>query len=88
MSKTVGLRDDLYEKLEQQAKAQNTTIEIVIEKMTQEVESAHLTAMLARLKAEGVIATFDPIRITAPDNFQPIIVKGKPVSEIIIEERR
>lgn len=88
MSKTVGLRDDLYEKLEQQAKSQNTTIEVVIEKMTQEVEAAHLTATIARLKAEGIIATFDFPDISAPDNFQPIFVQGKPVSETIIEERR
>ena len=88
MSKTVGLRDELYEKLAQQAKAQNTTIEAVIEKMTREVESAHVTSALARMKAEGLIATFGPIDIPAPGNFQPIIVQGKPVSGTIIEERR
>ncbi len=88
MSKTIGLRDDLYEKLEQQAKAQNTTIEAVIEKMTQEVESAHVRGAIARMKLEGVIATFDAVDIPAPKNFKPIVVSDKPVSEIIIEERR
>ena len=38
MRKTVGLCDELYDKLEQLARAQNTTIEAIIEKMTQEVE--------------------------------------------------
>ena len=56
--------------------------------MSQEVETANLTATIDRLKAEGLIATFDPINIPAPDNFQPIVVQGKPVSETIIEERR
>ena len=88
MSKTVGLRDELYEKLERQAKAQNVTVEQIIENLTQEVESAHLAAALARMKAEGVIVTFDSIDTPAPVNFQPITVQGKPVSEMIIEERR
>lgn len=87
MSKTIGLRDDLYEKLERQAKMQNTTVEQIIENLTQEVEAAYLAAAIDRMKAAGVIITFDSIDTPAPINFQPITVQGKPVSEVIIEER-
>ena len=88
MSKTVGLRDELYEKLERQAKVQNITVEQIIENLTQEVEAAHLAAAIDRMKAAGMIVTFDSIDTPAPVNFQPIRVQGKPVSEVIIEERR
>ncbi len=88
MSKTVGLRDELYEKLERQAKVQNVTVEQIIENLTQEVEAAHLAAAIDRMRATGVIVTFDSIDTPAPINFQPITVQGKPVSEVIIEERR
>ena len=85
MSKTVGLRDELYEKLAQQAKAQNTTIEAVIENMTQEVEAAHVMSAIARLRAKGVLAPREP---AAAMEFKRIKIIGKPISETIIEERR
>jgi predicted DNA-binding protein len=85
MSKTIGLRDELYEKLAQQAQAQNTTIEAIIEKMTQEVEAAHLASAIERMRAKGILA---PREQTAPMEFKRIKVAGKPLSETIIEERR
>lgn len=85
MSKTVGLRDELYEKLAQQAQAQNMTIEAIIEKMTQEVEAAHLTSAIERMRAKGILAPRE--QITSVD-FKRIKIAGKPLSETIIEERR
>lgn len=88
MSKTVELHDELYEKLEQLAKAQNTTIEAIIEKVTQEVEAARLSAAIEQMRAKGIIAErqqpAEPITV----GFKRIKVSGKPVSETIIEERR
>ncbi|HEX4951589.1 MAG TPA: hypothetical protein VFZ34_33335 [Blastocatellia bacterium] len=86
MSKTVGLRDELYEKLEQLARAENTTIEAIIEKMTQEVEAAHLASAIERMRAKGILA---PRAQTPVMEFKRIkATPGQPISEMIIEERR
>jgi hypothetical protein len=44
-------------------------------------------AMFEKMLAEGLISEIRPRRRSYPD-FEPIVVKGKPLSEIIIEERR
>lgn len=87
MSKTVGLRDELYEKLEELAHAQNVTVERIIENLVQEVEAAHLSATLERMRAEGMLAERRPTQETVAVGFKRIKVSGKPVSETIIEER-
>ncbi len=85
MSKTVGLRDELYEKLEQLARAENTTIEAIIEKMTQEVKAAHLASAIERMRAKGILA---PREQSPVMEFKRIkATPGKPISEMIIEER-
>ena len=56
MSKTIGLRDELYEKLEELATAQNVTVEQIIENLVREIEAAHLSAGLERMRAEGILA--------------------------------
>ena len=47
MSKTVGLRDELYEKLAQQARMQNITVEQIIEGIIIEHTRGHLDSMKA-----------------------------------------
>ncbi len=43
--------------------------------------------LLRRLHAKGVIKSI-PKREIADRNFEPVSIKGKPLSETIIEERR
>lgn len=88
MSKTVGLQDELYEKLEGLAISQNVTVEQIIEKLVQQVEAAHLSATLERMRAEGLLAERRLPAEAIAVGFKRIKVSGKPVSETIIEERR
>ncbi len=86
MSKTVGLRDELYEKLEQLARAENTTIEAIIEKMTQEVEAVHLSSAIERMRAKGLLARREQVPVM---KFKRIkATPGQTISEMILEERR
>ena len=87
MSKTVGLRDELYEKLEELATAQKLTVEQIIENLVREVEAAHLSATLERMRAEGLLAERRHPAEAISVGFKRIKVSGKPVSETIIEER-
>lgn len=88
MSKTVGLRDELYDKLDELATAQNVTVEQIIENLVREVEAAHLSATLERMRAEGMLAERRHSAEAIAVGFKRIKVSGKPVSETIIEERR
>ncbi len=59
--------------------------------MIEEVEAAHLSAVVERMRAKGMLVTYRPDDadlLAAPVDFQPIQVQGKPLSEVIIEERR
>ncbi len=44
-------------------------------------------ALIKRLHAEGVIKNIPP-RLIEPRDFKPVPIKGKPLSETIIEDRR
>lgn len=44
-------------------------------------------ALLKRLQAEGVIKSI-PSRLIEKWDFDPVPIKGKPLSETIVEERR
>jgi predicted DNA-binding ribbon-helix-helix protein len=86
MSKTVGLRDELYEKLEELATAQNVTVEQIIENLVREVEAAHLTSAIERMRTKGILAPREQAPVM---QFKRIkATPGQPISEMIIEERR
>ncbi|MGD9890940.1 MAG: hypothetical protein AB7R89_32145 [Dehalococcoidia bacterium] len=88
MGKTITLPDDVYARLKQQAAAQGITIPDLISKLERDLEEARLDAAEESMRADGLLL---PRREPAPGDvldFEPIPVKGKPVSETIIEERR
>lgn len=88
MSQTIELSNEVYERLEKQALAREMSIPEVIARLVEEIEAAHLAAVFAQLRAEGLIA--EPTSSSPPSivDFKPIKVIGKPLSEVIIEERR
>lgn len=88
MSVTIDLPDEVYERLEKQAQANGQTIPEVIAHLIKEIEAAHLSAVVRQMQAEGLIAEPPAGQAPAPTDFQPIQVLGKPLSEVIIEERR
>jgi len=88
MTQTIELPTEIYEKLEKQAHANGLTVAGVIARLVDEIEAAHLSAMVRQMQAEGLLAEPSAEPPPAPTNFQPIQVIGKPLSEVIIEERR
>lgn len=86
MSKTVGLRDELYEKLEELATAQNVTVEQIIENLVREIESAHLTSAIERMRAKGILAPREQAPVMQFKRIKS--TPGQLFSEMIIEERR
>lgn len=87
MSVTIDLPDEVYERLEKQAQANGQTIPEVIARLIEEIEAAHLSAVVRQMQAEGLFAEPPVEPLPAPADFQPIRMQGKPLSEVIIEER-
>jgi predicted CopG family antitoxin len=87
MTQTIELPIEVYERLEKQAQANGLTVAEVIARLVEEVEAAHLSAVVRQMQAEGLFAE-PPVAPSAPADFQPIRALGKPLSEVIIEERR
>lgn len=88
MSVTIDLPEEVYERLEKQAQARGTTIAEAVAQALEEAEAARINAFWERLEAKGLVAKRKPAPPTDAEPFQPIKVQGKPLSEVIIEERR
>ena len=88
MSVTVDLPNDVYERLEKQAQVRGTSVPEAISRLIEEIESVHLSVVVRQMQAEGLFAEPPAVVFPAPPGFQPIVVQGKPLSEVIIEERR
>lgn len=85
---TVELPDELYVRLENQAKACGVTISQVIRQYMETAEQVRNVAAIERLRMKGLLLV--PVGSTplAPTHVQLLQVQGQPLSEAIIEERR
>lgn len=88
MSVTIDLPNEIYEQLEKQAQALGITIAEAVAQALQEAEAARISAFWERMEAKGLVAKRKPAPPASAEPFQPIEVQGKPLSEVIIEERR
>jgi len=85
--KNVQVSKKTYEYLDAQSRARGLSIERALEQVVQEFEKSREREFIERLRAEGMIVTFPPSKLKMPRNFKPVPVKGKPVSQTIIEDR-
>ncbi len=88
MSNTIDLPNEVYKLLEWHARVRNLTVPQVIAQFVEEIEAARMAVVLEELRAEGILAEKKLAPLEPPQEFKPIKVQGKPLSEVIIEERR
>lgn len=88
MSITIDLPNEIYERLEKQAQARGTTIAEAVAQALEEAEATRISAFWERMEAKGLVAKRKPAPPASAEPFQPIEAQGKPLSEVIIEERR
>jgi len=88
MTITIDLPNEVYERLEKQAQVRGTSVPETVSRLIEEIESVQLSAVVRQMQAEGLFADPPAVVTPAPPDFQPIVVQGKPLSEVIIEERR
>jgi len=85
--KTIKVSRETYKRLDSQAQARGLSIERFLEYAVKELEKSREREFIERLRAKGMIVSFPPSNLKKPRNFKPVPVRGKPVSEIIIEDR-
>jgi len=88
MTITIDLPDEVHERLEKQAQLRGTTVSDTIAHLIEEIEAAHLSAVVGQMQAEGLFAEPPAEPPAMPPDFQPIQVQGQPLSETILAERR
>ena len=88
MTITLDLPNEVYERLEKQARARGPTAAEAVAQVLEEAEAARNKAFWERLEAQGLVAKRKAAQVSNAEAFQPIQVQGKPLSEVIIEERR
>jgi predicted DNA-binding ribbon-helix-helix protein len=85
---TVELPDEIYVRLESQAKARGLTITQVIMQYMEAEERIRNAASIERLQMKGLLLVpTDPVPPVST-HVKPLQVQGQPLSEAIIEKRR
>jgi hypothetical protein len=88
MSRTIEIPDEVYTQLEQQASMRGLTLPQTIAELVHADEKARMAMAIARLRTQGMLLPPSSSAQPAPTDVEPIQVRGKPLSEVIIEERR
>jgi len=88
MTITIELPNEVHQRLERQAQRQGRTVPEEIARLIEEIEAAHLSAVVRQMQAEGLFADPPAAPPEMPPDFEPIQVQGQPLSETILAERR
>jgi hypothetical protein len=88
MSKNITVSDELYARLKEQASLQAQTVETYLDHLTAPcAEHNEPEALRERLRAKGLLVTW-PNPPSVIEDHPPVVVRGVPLSQIIIEDRR
>ena len=87
MNKVLELSDDTYQQLTELAKQQHHTPEEMLRLCLTAYETAQYQRMHEQMAAEGLLVTMPTPPSLPDDDFEPEDIPGKPLSEIILEDR-
>lgn len=88
MQITIDLSNEVYEHLQRQAQAKSVSVAEIAAQLLEEAEANRRAAVFEQMRAEGILLPKKPAQPGDHASFTPIEVRGRPVSEILIEERR
>ena len=93
MSKVLELSEDIYQQLTDLARHQQRTVEEMLRLCLLAYENYQYHLVHQQMVAEGLLEELPPLlpldaADEAEDDFEPEVIPGKPLSEIILEERR
>ena len=93
MGKVLELSEETYHQLVDLAQHQQRTLEEMLRLYLDAYEEAQYQRAYQQMLAEGVLVSL-PAPLLLPgeteddDEFEPVAIPGKPLSEIILEDRR
>jgi len=94
MSKVLELSEETYQHLATLAAYQQRPLEDMLRLCLLAYEQYQYHLVHQQMVAEGLLEALPPLRAldvadeAADDDFEPEVIPGKPLSEIILEERR
>jgi hypothetical protein len=91
MSQTLELSEELYQQFTALAEQQHRTPEDMLRLCLQAYEQYHYHLVHQDMVAEGVLEAIPllrPLDAEEEDDFEPEVIPGTPLSEIILEDRR
>jgi hypothetical protein len=93
MSKMLELSEDTYHQLVALAQHQQRTLEEMLRLCLAAYEESQYQQAHQQMMSEGLLVSLPappllPGATEEGDNFEPVEIPGKPLSEIILEERR
>jgi len=87
MSKVLAIPDELHDRLQAHAQTRGVSIAVYLERLQSEAERALEAQFQDTLRVKGLVVTW-PGAIQPPPEFKPLEVKGRSLSQTILEERR
>lgn len=91
MMRSVEISEETYRRLEVLAQARGISVEQALDELVRQGEVLPEAAAIEQLRASGfLVKKSAPSAERTPEDFQPVSLQpgGKPVSQILIEERR
>jgi hypothetical protein len=90
MSKVLELSEETYQQLATLAAYQQRPLEEMLRLCLRAYEQYQYHLVHQQMVAEGLLEALPPLRAldAVDDDFEPEVIPGKPLSEIILEERR
>jgi predicted transcriptional regulator len=88
MGKILKLADDTYQRLMELARRQHRTPEEIIRALLLDYENAKYRQVNQQMLAQATLTSVPTAQSMQVNDFEPESIPGKPLSEIIIEERR
>lgn len=88
MGNVLELSEDTYQRLIELAQRQRQTPEEIIRALLLDYENEQYRQANQRMFVQGVLTSLPTPQPVQEDDFEPESIPGKPLSEVIIEERR
>ena len=94
MGKVLEVSEETYQQLADLAQPQQRSLEEMLRLCLLAYEQYQYHLVHQQMVAEGLLEELPPLRPleaadeAADDDFEPVVLPGKPLSEIILEDRR
>jgi hypothetical protein len=83
----IKVSQETYERLDAEARVRGLSIERLLDDIVHELAALRKREFIEHLRSKGLLVSEPTASPGTPRNFKPIPIQGKPLSQIIIEDR-